>query len=90
MKKCKCNRPALAAGLFLGGLHAVWALLVAIMPRALQSFLDWIFNIHFLEPIWVLTAFNFWSAVALTIVTFVIGYVTTLLFVCLWKKVKIK
>jgi K+-sensing histidine kinase KdpD len=88
--KCRCNKPALVGGLFLGGLHLIWALLVAIIPNALQSFLNWIFNIHFIEPVWFLTAFNFTDAFLLTIFTFVMGYVGTLIAVCLWKMIKIK
>jgi hypothetical protein len=89
-KKCKCNKSALVVGLFLGGLHALWALAVAIIPRTLQSGLDWIFNVHFLEPYWVLTSFNFLIALWLTIATFAMGYIATLLFVLLWKRVKVK
>jgi hypothetical protein len=88
--KCKCNRSALAVGLFIGGLHALWALLVAIMPGVLQSVLDWIFNIHFLQPVWILTPFNFVNALLLTIVTFVMGYLVALPFEWLWKKTKVK
>jgi len=89
-KKCKCNKQALAVGLFLGGLHAVWALLVAIIPGVLQNCLDWIFNIHFLQPVWVLTAFNFWDAIWLTLVTFVVGYITAVVFMWLRRVVKVK
>jgi hypothetical protein len=85
-----CNRPALVGGLFLGGLHLIWALLVAIIPNPLQSFLNWIFRVHFLEPVWILTSFNFIDAFWLTIVTFVLGYIGTLLAVCLWKMIKVK
>ena len=92
MKFCKSkeNKTALVGGLFMGGLHAVWALLVAVIPGALQGFLDWIFNVHFLEPVWVLTAFNFIDALMLTIFTFVVGYVATLLLIWLLKVMKVK
>ena len=89
-KKCKCHKPALAIGLFMGGLHAIWALMVAIIPGALQGFLDWIFNVHFIKPVWVLTAFNFLDALFLIAVTFAIGYAATWFFLCIWKAVKVK
>ena len=69
------NKTGISVGLFFAVIHAVWALMVAIIPSVLQSFLDWIFNIHFLEPIWILTTFDFVDAILLVIVTFVIGYV---------------
>jgi hypothetical protein len=69
------NKFGLTVGLFMAVIHAVWALTVAIIPGALQSFLDWIFNVHFLQPIWILTTFNFGKAILLVIITFVIGYI---------------
>ncbi len=90
MAKLKAHKPALVVGLFMGGLHALWALLVAIMPGALQSFLNWVFNIHFLQPIWVLTPFNFLNALILTIFTFIVGYVDTWVFLWIWSLVKVK
>lgn len=86
--KYKCCKPALVGGLVLAIVHAVWALTIAVIPRAFQNFLDWIFDIHFLVPIYQLTAFNLGKAVMLTIMTFVIGYAVTWLGVVLWKKVK--
>lgn len=75
MDKLDKNKIGLAVGVFLGLVHLIWALLVAIIPGTLQSFLDWVFNIHFLEPLYKLTAFNFVSAVLLVILTFVCGYI---------------
>ncbi len=75
------NKIGLSVGLFLAMVHAVWALAVAIIPGALQSFLDWIFDIHFLEPIWKLTTFNLINAIFLVIITFIIGYILGWVFV---------
>ena len=69
------NKIGLVVGLFLAIIHAVWALFVAIMPSTLQSFLDWIFNIHFLEPVYTLTTFSFGNAIFLVIVTFIAGFI---------------
>jgi hypothetical protein len=75
MDKLNKNQIGLIVGLFLAIVHAVWAVFVAITPGALQKFLDWIFGIHFLEPVWVLTAFNLVNAVLLVGVTFVCGFI---------------
>ncbi|MBS3088521.1 hypothetical protein J4402_01955 [Candidatus Pacearchaeota archaeon] len=69
------NKCGLALGLFFAIVHAVWALAVAIIPGSLQSFLDWIFALHFVAPVWSLTAFNFVNAILLVIVTFITGYI---------------
>jgi hypothetical protein len=76
------NKVGLVVGLFLAAMHAVWALAVAIFPNALQSFLDWIFSIHFLVPIWKLTAFNFIDATLLVMMTFIAGYIIGFGFAC--------
>jgi hypothetical protein len=80
------NRAGIIGGLFLAIMHAVWALAVAIIPSTLQGFLDWVFGLHFLEPYFVLTAFNFPNAVLLVILTFVCGYICGWVFaaVCNW------
>ncbi len=74
------NKIGLISGLFLAGLHALWALLVLIVPNGLQWFLDWIFEMHFLQPIWKLTAFNALNALMLVVVTFVFGFAAGWLF----------
>jgi hypothetical protein len=92
MKFCKSkeNKLALTVGLFMASIHAIWALMVAIIPNALQGFLDWIFNVHFIVPVWNLTAFNLVNALMLVLVTFIIGYLAALLFVWLLKVTKMK
>lgn len=84
------NRFGLAVGLFFAAIHAIWAVVVALIPNQLQAGLDWIFKVHFLEPIWKLTAFNFLNAIFLVIVTFIIGYIFGWLLACLWNWVKKK
>jgi len=90
MKKIKCKgcKPALVGGLILAIVHAVWALMVAVIPLTFQNFLNWIFGLHFIMPIYQLTAFDFGKALLLTVITFVCGYLVTWLGVALWKKVK--
>jgi len=70
------NKTGLIGGLFLAITHLIWSLLVLIIPSLLQKVLDWIFEIHALNPIWTLTSFNFMNLIWLLIVTFVIGYIS--------------
>lgn len=64
---------ALALGLMLGGIHAVWALLVA--SGLAQAFMDWIFALHMIVPPYTIAPFDIITALILVIVTFVIGYI---------------
>jgi len=75
MDKLDKNDTGLVVGAFLAIMHAVWALCVAVIPGSLQAFLDWVFKVHFLNPVWVLTAFNLLDAIFLVILTFVCGFV---------------
>jgi len=78
------NKFGLAIGLFLAIVHAIWAIAVAIMPAQLQAFLNWIFAIHFLQPVWILTTFNLVSAIFLIIMTFICGYIFGWVVAALW------
>jgi len=80
MNKLNPNKIGLIVGFFLAFVHLIWALAVAIIPGILQRFLDWVFNIHFLEPVWKLTTFDIMGAVWLIILTFVIGYIAGWIF----------
>jgi hypothetical protein len=88
MKKCHCNKPALVVGLFAAAMHVLWVLSVAIGVG--QSYLDWIFPLHLISNPFSVMPFNLLSALLLPVVAFVCGYLATLLFVCIWKAVKVK
>jgi len=69
------NKTGLSLGILFAVVHAVWALAVAVMKGPLQTFLDWVFKLHSIEPVWVLTSFNWLNALLLVIITFVFGYI---------------
>ena len=73
--KLNKNNTGITVALFFAIVHAAWALLVAVVPSMLQSSLDFIFNVHFLQPIWILTSFNIVYAIELVVITFVLGYI---------------
>ncbi|MEK6827494.1 MAG: hypothetical protein AABX99_03355 [Nanoarchaeota archaeon] len=87
-KKYKWNKPALVVGLFVATMHAIWALSVALGVG--QMYLNWIFPLHFLNNLYIVSAFNLFTALVLVLVAFVVSYISTLLFVWLWKVVKVK
>ena len=69
------NKIGLAFGCFIALMHLVWSIFVAITPQGLQSFLNWIFALHAIQPYIIVTSFNFMNAVLLIIVTFIVGYI---------------
>ncbi len=80
------NISPLKAGLTLGGLtgtfHFFWAALVAL--GLAQRVIDFVFWMHFIKPIYVLSPFSIGTALTLVAVTFVIGYAMGLVLACLW------
>jgi hypothetical protein len=87
-KKCHCNKPALVVSLFVAAMHAFWALSVALGVG--QMYLNWIFPLHFIGNLYTVLSFNLLTALMLVIMAFAGSYLATLLFVWLWKHVKIK
>jgi tetrahydromethanopterin S-methyltransferase subunit F len=86
MAKLNKNKTGLVLGLFFAVIHLVWALLVLIVPVTLQNFLNWVFKLHSLTPIYTITSFNLVNAVFLLIVTFVFGYILGYIFAVVWDK----
>jgi hypothetical protein len=91
--KISKNRAGLAVGLFVALVHAIWALIIWIAPKAMQDYLDWIFPMHFLTNVFSITAFNLTYALTLVLMAFVGGYVFGWLYAVIWdwlvlKKVK--
>ena len=90
MVKLDNNKIGLIFGIFLAIVHAIWAFLVAVIPTSLQSFLDWVFGLHFLEPVWILTGFNFLNAILLVVITFLFGYIFGFILAAVWNWVNKK
>jgi len=77
----------LALGLFLAGFHALWASLVLI--GAAQPLINFIFLLHMIRPPYVVEPFSFGSAVALVIVTGVMGFVVGSVLGLLWDRLAV-
>jgi len=58
----------------LGWFHFIRALCIAIIPTALQNFLNWIFEIHMIEPYRIIKQFDFSKMIVLVIFTFIVGW----------------
>ena len=72
--KLSNNKVGLIVGIFSALMHALWSVLVASVPGLLQQFLDWMYVLHSLKPIWVITSFDLMNSILLIALTFVTGY----------------
>jgi hypothetical protein len=74
------NKVGLVVGCFIGAVHFIWALAIWTLPAQMQSFLDWIFKLHGLSPVWTITSMNIVTLILLVLVTFIAGYLAGLVF----------
>jgi hypothetical protein len=88
MGKLNKNKVGLVFGTFLALAHAVWALAVALIPGVLQQFVDWIFTLHSLRSLLIITSFNFVNALMLVVMTFIMGYVFGWVFSAVWNWIR--
>lgn len=78
------QKTGLAVGLFLGGWHLIWSLLVLIgVGQALINFVLWAHMIH-LE--YIVGPFDLTAALTLVVITFIFGYFLGLAFAYIWNK----
>lgn len=84
------NKVALVLGIFFGLVHLVWAILVLLIPGGLQTFLNWIYGVHFLNNPFFITEFNLTRAVFLVLVTFAAGYIFGWVFAEVWNWIQKK
>ena len=85
MKELDVNKVALSVGLFVGGAHLVWSVLVALGWA--QTIINFILGLHMLSvPVQVLP-FNITTAGLLILVTFAVGYAAGRVFATVWNTV---
>jgi hypothetical protein len=82
MKTLSAPKTALAVGVFLGGWHVIWALLVALnWAQAIYDFILWAHMIHLQLTI---GPFDPVAAATLVVVTFAVGCVMGYVFAIIW------
>ncbi|OGJ12577.1 hypothetical protein A3K82_00170 [Candidatus Pacearchaeota archaeon RBG_19FT_COMBO_34_9] len=86
--KSKENKIAVTVGLFIAIIHALWAIVVALGVG--QTYLDWIFPLHFVDSMYGVMDFSIMNAALLIVTTFVAGYLATWLFIGLMKIMKVR
>ncbi|MDO8499828.1 MAG: hypothetical protein Q7S66_04165 [bacterium] len=73
MNTINTHKTGLALGAFVGLVHLIWSLLVAV--GLAQPLVDFIFRLHFIQPLYTIQPFQFWMALGLVVLTSIIGYV---------------
>lgn len=77
-------KTALTMGAFVGGLHLVWSILIALgWAQALVDFKLWVHMIN--VPI-VVKSFELSTAVTLVVVTSIVGYIVGHVFARIWNR----
>jgi len=79
------HKAGLSLGLFIGGLHTVWSLLVAL--GFAQTLMNWSLAWHMVSSPATVAPFSLTNAVTLVIVTALIGYGMGYAFATIWNKV---
>jgi hypothetical protein len=78
------HKVGLVIGALIGAWHLLWSLLVLLGWA--QPILDFIFWAHMIKPVYVVKPFDPVAAVALIVITTVIGYVFGFLGAVIWNK----
>lgn len=76
------HKTGLVLGVLLGGWHFGWSLLVA--AGWAQPLIDFVFEIHFIRPVYVIEPFSPGRAILLIVLTAGIGYAVGLCAGALW------
>ncbi len=85
MKELNEKKVALTLGLFFGGGHLVWSLL--IIAGLAQPLLNFIFWAHMIANPYQVTGFVLTQSLILIAVAFTVGYIGGLVFAKIWKEV---
>ncbi|MFI5265163.1 MAG: hypothetical protein ACHQT7_00275 [Candidatus Levyibacteriota bacterium] len=84
MKELDIQKTALTFGVFLGGWHLVWSILILV--GVAQMLLDFVFWMHMITPVYQVTGFNLTQSATLIVVTFILGYAGGWIFAWIWNK----
>ena len=78
------NKTGFVLAIVMGGWHMCWSLLVA--TGMAQPIINFIFNLHFIKPIYMIESFAISKAIVLVLFTSFVGYVLGLLSAVFWNK----
>lgn len=85
MTQLNPTRVGLTFGAFIGLVHLVWSLLIAL--GLAQPLINWVSRVHMVESTHTVLPFSLVSAITLIIISSVIGFVAGFVFSTLWNKI---
>ncbi len=74
--KISTKQLALTLGVLAGAIHFIWIIIIGLFATTVQSTLNWIFLLHLLEPVYIITEFSWINLIILTLLGFVSGYIS--------------
>jgi hypothetical protein len=84
MSRISPVKAGFALGAAVGLWHLGWVALVA--TGFAQALIDFVFRIHFIQPVLRVGAFDAGTAAVLVLVTFAVGFVGGLVFALIWNR----
>ncbi len=88
MAKTQAHQFGLALGGTFGAVHLAWSVLVAL--GVAQSFMDFMFEMHMITPVYTSMPFSVSTAAGLVLVTTLLGYLMGFVLGIIWKEVQKK
>ncbi len=85
MQKIVPQKVGLVVGLIAGTMHFAWSILVALGWA--QTYIDFVFNMHFLRPALIVSPFIWTQALFLVSLASCIGFAVGYVFSLLWNYV---
>ncbi len=82
MEGISLNKTGLTMGGLLGTFHFLWAALVAL--GLAQPVIDFVFWMHFINPVYVIAPFHIGTALVLIVATSMAGYGFGVLLAGIW------
>lgn len=88
MKSIHPIKAAATLAVLVGGWHLCWSILVALGWA--QTLINFIFWIHFIQPIYVIQPFNLGLAAGLVALTSLLAFVIGLVFATIWNRLHLE
>ncbi|MDP3661288.1 MAG: hypothetical protein Q8R17_00300 [bacterium] len=82
MNRVNPNKTGMALGAFAGLAHLLWSVVVAM--GLAQVWIDWVLELHMIEPFYFVGEFSLGTAATLVVVTTIVGYVVGWVLGNLW------
>lgn len=83
-KTFNANSVGIITGIIIGALHLTWS--IVVMIGLAQPFMDWIYELHFLNNPFQVQTFKLTNAFILVLVTSAIGYLLGWVSTVIWNK----